>query len=70
MAAKNTKISRLLLTKGITGTQVAKATKLNVGHVSNIKNGYQNVTMATLKKLCKFFECTPNDILEFEKWKN
>lgn len=29
------------------------------------KNG--NITLLTLEKLCNILECTPNDILKFEK---
>lgn len=29
----------------------------------------QNITLATLEKLCNILECTPNDIVEFtDKW--
>lgn len=68
MATKNTKFAQLLLTRGISSQDVVKATGLNKAHVSMIKNGYQNVTMATIKKLCIFFNCGPNDILPFERW--
>lgn len=26
----------------------------------------KNITMATLEKLCKIVECTPNDVVEFK----
>lgn len=68
MATKNTKIAQLLLSRGISSRDVVKSTGLNKAHISVIKNGYQNITMATLKKLCIFFKCTPNDILDYQAW--
>lgn len=66
--AKNTKINRLMLERGIEGKDVCKGTGLNKAQVSLIANGRQNITMATLVKLCRFFKCTPNEVLDYEKW--
>ncbi len=68
MASKDTKYARLLLTTGTSSIEVSKGTGFKKGYVSMIKNGYQNITVANLKKLCLFHDCTPNDILDHEKW--
>lgn len=68
MASRDTKYARLLLSTGVTSKEVTKGTGFKKGYVSMIKNGYQNITMNNLKKLCLFHKCTPNDILEYEKW--
>jgi DNA-binding Xre family transcriptional regulator len=66
--AQNTKLARLMLERGISSQDVTKALKFSKGNFSLIKNGYQNITTATLKKLCKFFKCSPNDLLDWEPW--
>ena len=65
---KQTKLSALLIERDISSKDVVNGAKLNKTHMSLIKNGYQNITMGTLKKLCKFFKCSPNDILDWEGW--
>lgn len=64
-----TKIAKLMTERGIKGTDLEKGAKLNKCHVSMVKNGKQNMTLLTIKKLCLFFKCTPNDILDYENWK-
>lgn len=34
--------------------------------LDSIKKG-KNITLLTLEKLCNIIECTPNDIIKFEK---
>lgn len=34
--------------------------------INNLKHN-KSITMFTLEKLCKILECTPNDIVTFEK---
>jgi len=68
MASKDTKYARLLLTSGISSITVAKGTGFKRGYISMVKNGYQNLTVSNLKKLCLYHDCTPNDILDHEKW--
>jgi len=65
---KDTKFARLLLSKGVSGIDIRKATGLVPSQISMIRNGYQNITTVTLVKLCVFFKCSPNDILDWEKW--
>ncbi len=68
MATKDTKINRLMLTRGISSQDVVKSLKENKGNFSSLKNGYRNFTVSTLKKFCIFFKCSPNDLLDWEKW--
>jgi DNA-binding Xre family transcriptional regulator len=68
MATKNTKYAQLLLSRGILSKDVVTGSKINKCHISMIKNGYQNFTIKTLKKICQFHRCSPNDILDWEKW--
>lgn len=69
MATKNTKLAHLMLTKGVSGKDICEKTGINKTHISLIKNGSQNMTVDTLKKLCITLSCSPNDILEWETWK-
>lgn len=69
MPKKNTKIARLLLAKEISSKDIVEATGINKTHISLIMNGHQNMTIETLKKLCKFLNCSPNDLLDWETWK-
>ena len=68
MGSKNTKLAHLLLSKGLSSRDVIESTGINKAHVSLIKNGYQNMTIQTLKKLCSYLNCSPNDILDWEEW--
>jgi DNA-binding Xre family transcriptional regulator len=70
MAIKKTKLSQLLIDKGVSSKDLVKGAGLNKTHVSLIKNGQQNITIITLKKICRFLKCTPNDVLEYEKWQS
>lgn len=63
-----TKLSTYLQQRGITSKEVAEAMGVKKGYMSNVKNGYQNMTLATLKKLCTHLKCSPNDILDWESW--
>ncbi len=66
--AQNTKYKQLLANQGIDQKDVANKTGLTKSLVNLIANGYSNVTISTLKKLVIFHKCSPNDILDWEKW--
>lgn len=68
MATKNTKLAKLLLERGMTSKDLVIGAKINKTHVSMIKNGQQNITMVTLRKMCLFLKCSPNDVIDWEKW--
>lgn len=65
---QNTKYKRLLLDRNIQQKDVSDKTGINKTMVNLITNGYSNITVKTLKKLVQFHRCSPNDILEWERW--
>lgn len=68
MAHQKTKLAKLMHDRNVSSIDIVRKIGMNKGHMSMVKNGHQNITMLTLKRLCKFLDCTPNDILEYEKW--
>lgn len=70
MAIKKTKLSQLLIDRNVSSKDLVVGAGLNKTHISLIKNGKQNITIITLKKICRFLKCSPNDVLEYEKWQN
>ena len=49
-----------------TAEEVKKATGLSATTLSNIRNEKNlNISLLTLDKLCKFFNCRVEDILEY-----
>ena len=60
------KLDDLLWRQRKTAEEVKKATGLSATTLSNIRNGKNtNISIQTLDKLCKFFKCKIQDILEF-----
>ena len=51
--------------KGITQYRLLKSGIANKP-LDAIKKG-NNITMLTLEKICNILECTPNDVVRFEK---
>ena len=51
--------------KGITTYTLIEKYHIQSKTVYNLK--HNNITTATLETLCDILECTPNDILTFEK---
>ena len=51
--------------RGITQYYLLKSGIYNKTLDINKKN--KNITLLTLEKLCNIIDCTPNDIVEFEK---
>ncbi len=52
--------------KGITTYTLIEKHHIQSKTVYNLKHN-KNITTATLETLCDILECTPNDILTFEK---
>ena len=52
--------------KGITTYTLIEEYKVQSKTIYNLKHG-KNITTATLETLCTILDCTPNDILTFEK---
>lgn len=63
------KYRKILREQGLSQKQVSAATGIHQSQISGIVKGTVNPTLLTLKKLCVYHAVTPNDILEFEKWK-
>lgn len=59
------KLKYLALDKGIKLIDVAKQTDIHQNNLYPLANGQtQQISFKYLEKLCKFFQCTPSDILE------
>lgn len=52
--------------KGITTYALIEKYKIQSKTIYNLKHN-KNITTATMETLCEILECTPNDILKFEK---
>jgi DNA-binding Xre family transcriptional regulator len=65
---QETKYKKYLKAKKLSQQAVADATNTTIGTINKFVNGYHNCTLARIKSLCKFHNCTPNDIIEFEPW--
>jgi putative transcriptional regulator len=60
------KLREILWEKDKTLTEVARQTGLSYSNLSLIKRGkHIKVNLEVIDKLCKFFECTLTDLLEF-----
>lgn len=66
--AQKTKYKEFLIKMNISQVTVSKQTGLTKPILNLIVNGYSNMTLNTLKKLCKFHQCSPNDIIDWEGW--
>jgi DNA-binding Xre family transcriptional regulator len=52
--------------KGITTYTLIYKKGISAYTVTNLKRN-KSITMHTMEKLCNILECTPNDIVQFEK---
>lgn len=52
--------------KNITTYTLINKYNINPRTVNNLKHN-RSITMYTLERLCDILECTPNDIVRFEK---
>ena len=52
--------------KDITTYQLITKHGISSRTIHNLKHN-QGITMFTLEKLCDILDCTPNDIIEFQK---
>jgi DNA-binding Xre family transcriptional regulator len=67
---QNTKYKRLLADKEIDQKSVAEKVGISQSMLNLIVNGYSNITIRTLKKLCLYHQVSPNEILDWENWKS
>ncbi|KMW16710.1 helix-turn-helix domain-containing protein [Enterocloster citroniae] len=51
--------------KGITQYQILKDKVIDNKTLDSLKKG-KNITLLTVERLCKYLECTPNDIVSFK----
>ncbi len=63
-----TKYKQMLIDKNRSQVKEAKLTGLTKASICLIANGYGNPNLETLKRICVANKCTPNDIIEWEKW--
>ena len=66
--AQNTKYKAFLESQKVSQKTVSEQTKITKSMICTIANGYSDMNTRTLKKLVIFHECSPNDILDWEKW--
>ncbi len=59
-------LSKLMGEKRITITEVAKSTGMSASTISNLYNEkVKRLDFDTLEKLCEFFNCNIEDIIEY-----
>ena len=69
MAVVKTRLAQLRAEKGrISQSEVSRQTGITQKQLSALEAGKtKGITFDTLAKLCVFFSCTPNDLLEIEE---
>ncbi len=65
---KESKYKQFLKDRNLQAKDVVKGTGLSKARISGIANNTSNPTLLTIKILCRFHECSPNDIVDWEKW--
>lgn len=75
MKRDKTKFAQLLLDRGMRPIDVVRESEkrhkvpLRPDLITKVKNnGAHNVSFAILIKLCQVLQCTPNDILDYERF--
>ncbi len=66
---KNTKFTRFLKKKGMNMDALAKDLGVKNPTLSLFNGGYHNYNIALLKRLVIYYDCTPNDLIDFGEWK-
>jgi transcriptional regulator with XRE-family HTH domain len=56
-------ISKIRKEKGITKTQLAKQTDINIGHLTHIEKGERNPSHKALKEICNALEVPYQQLL-------
>ncbi|MDR1167302.1 MAG: helix-turn-helix transcriptional regulator [Heliobacteriaceae bacterium] len=60
------KLRELMWDKDVSAVDIQRATGIHANTVSGIIRGKRkNIELDTIDKLCKFFDCTLTDLLEF-----
>ena len=61
-------LDRLMVEKKISLNVLAEKVGITIVNLSKIKNNKVNaIRFSTLEKICEILDCTPGDILKFEK---
>lgn len=61
-------LDRLMVEKKISLNVLAEKVGITNANLSKIKNNKVNaIRFSTLEKICEILDCTPGDILKFEK---
>ncbi len=66
MVVSYNRLWKLLIDKGITKTEMRKRAGISTNVLAKMGKG-EPVSMETLAKICKFFECSFDDIVEIQK---
>lgn len=62
------KLEDLMIRNKVTAMDIAKHTDLGTSTISRLKNNKAGgIDFNTLEKLCEYFNCTINDIMEIKK---
>ena len=60
------KLDDLMWERRITAKAIAKATGIGSSTISKLRNSKNtNISISTLDKLCKYFDCKLTDIIEY-----
>lgn len=51
--------------KGVTQYRLLKDNVLDTSTLHGIKRRNSNITLLTLERICKYLQCTPNDVIKF-----
>lgn len=51
--------------KGVTQYRMLKDNIVDVSTMHGMKIKHSNITLRTLEKICRYLECTPNDVVRF-----
>lgn len=51
--------------RGITQYRLLKDNVLDTNTLHGIKRKNSNITLLTLERICKYLQCTPNDVIRF-----
>ncbi|HLI88109.1 MAG TPA: helix-turn-helix transcriptional regulator [Ktedonobacteraceae bacterium] len=61
------KIREVAKQRGMGQSRIARKVDMDLSVVQRIyRDPSMNITLATLEKLCRALDCTPNDLLEFD----
>lgn len=63
------KLRQMIFDRQIVQKDIVRSTGISHSQLSLLVKGRKdNINLRTLEKLCRFFHCTPNDLLPWELW--